>query len=72
MYCILYIQPYPLSAFVCACVYVCESQFGLGQLQLCQSEPLQMPKLPEEEEKGGARGKTEGRAARMGRGVSEE
>lgn len=31
---------------------VCVSSLGLGQIQLCQSEPLQMPELPEEEEKG--------------------
>lgn len=42
--------------FVCAhiwpsvCVHVC-IKFGLGQLQLCQSELLQMLELPEEEEK---------------------
>lgn len=44
------------SVLVCACV----PSFGLGQLQLCQSEPLQMPELPEEEEKeewGGRRGR---------------
>lgn len=35
---------------VYVCVHVC-IKFGLGQLQLCQSEPLQMPELPEEEEK---------------------
>lgn len=35
---------------VCVCVHVC-IKFGLGQLQLCQSELLQMPELPEEEEK---------------------
>lgn len=38
--------------YLCKYVCVCVSEFGLGQLQLCQSELLQMPELPEEEEKG--------------------
>ena len=47
---------------VCVCVYeVCVCWFGLGEFQLCQSELVQMPQLPKEQERGNRRGKRSGR-----------
>ena len=49
--CMYTVYTSPSTECVCLPMHVCASKFGLGQLQLCQSEPLQMPKPPEEEEK---------------------